>query len=173
MRAPGAVDVEPTGAGLAAEDDVLPHGQVVGEHEVLEHHADAGVDGVGWRAGMMFAAVDVDRALIGAVGAIEGLHQRRLAGAVLADDGVDLPGCAREVDAVVGDHAREALDDVAQLDRREVESCATAVTHVFPLSIGRRAVSNSDTTPGETAGGTVEHQRARIKVWSAPRSRRR
>ena len=34
-------------------------------------------------------AVDGDRALVGSVGAVERLHQRRLAGAVLADDGVD------------------------------------------------------------------------------------
>ena len=34
-------------------------------------------------------AVDDDRALVGPVRAVERLHQRRLAGAVLADDGVD------------------------------------------------------------------------------------
>ena len=45
--------------------------------------------------------------------AVEDLHQRRLAGAVLADDGVDRAGRDREVDAVVGDHAGEALDDAA------------------------------------------------------------
>ena len=61
-------------------------------------------------------AVDGDRALVGPVGAVERLHQRRLAGAVLADDGVDGAGAHREVDAVVGDHAGEALDDAAQLD---------------------------------------------------------
>ena len=36
-------------ARLAAEDDVLQHGEVVGQHEVLVHHADAGGDGVGGR----------------------------------------------------------------------------------------------------------------------------
>ena len=34
-------------AGLVAEDDVLPHREVVGQHEVLEHHPDSCVDGVG------------------------------------------------------------------------------------------------------------------------------
>ncbi|GAA3048468.1 hypothetical protein GCM10020000_30910 [Streptomyces olivoverticillatus] len=32
---------------LGAEDDVLKDGEVVGEHEVLVHHADAAPDGVG------------------------------------------------------------------------------------------------------------------------------
>ncbi len=63
-------------------------------------------------------AVDGDRALVGPVRAVERLHQRRLAGAVLADDGVDGTGAHGQVDAVVGDDTREPLDDVAQLDRR-------------------------------------------------------
>ena len=77
---------------------------------------------------MALVAVDDDRALVGPVRAVEGLHQRRLAGAVLADDGVDRAGADREVDAVVGDDAGEALDDVAQLDRDRhvavVRTCA-------------------------------------------------
>jgi hypothetical protein len=55
-------------------------------------------------------------ALVGLVGAVEGLHQGGLAGAVLADDRVDRAGSDGEVDPVVGDHAGEPLDDVAQLD---------------------------------------------------------
>src|SRR6187397_668648 len=71
---------------------------------MLEHHADA----------------DGDRSLVGPVGAVERFHQRRLAGTVLADDGVDGPGADREVDTVVGDYARETFDDVAQLDRDRI-----------------------------------------------------
>ena len=40
-------------------------------------------------------AVDDDRALVGTVRAVERLHQRALAGAVLADDGVDRAARAR------------------------------------------------------------------------------
>ena len=69
------------------------------------------------RAEVLLLAVDEDRALVGLVGAVQRLHQRRLAGAVLADDGVDRAAADLEVDAVVGDDAGEALDDVAQLDR--------------------------------------------------------
>ena len=114
----GRADVHPQpGAGLVAEHDVLPDGQVVGQHEVLEHHADADGDGVPRGPERLVDAVDEDAALVGALRAVEDLHQRRLPGPVLADDGVDGAGHHPEVDAVVGDDAREALDDVAQLDR--------------------------------------------------------
>ena len=42
--------------GLGAEDDVLEHGEVVGEHEVLVHHADAGGDGIARRLEVDVAA---------------------------------------------------------------------------------------------------------------------
>ena len=103
-------------ARLATEDDVLPHREVVGEHEVLEDHADAVADRGRRGAEVLHLAVDEDRALVGLMGAVQRLHQRRLAGAVLADDGVDRAAADLEVDAVVGDDAGEALDDVAQLD---------------------------------------------------------
>ena len=63
------------------------------------------------------AAVEQDRALVGAVLAVEGLHQRRLAGAVLADDGVHLAAADPQLDVAVGDDAGEALGDAAQLHR--------------------------------------------------------
>ena len=42
-----------------------------------------------------------------------------LAGAVLAEQGVDLAGPDLEVDAVVGDDTRIALGDAAHLERRD------------------------------------------------------
>ena len=48
--------------------------------------------------------------------AVEDLHQRRLAGAVLAEEGVDLARPDREVDVVVGAERGEILGDA---DRRE------------------------------------------------------
>jgi hypothetical protein len=127
--AAGALDVEPEPAvaWFLAEHDVLPHGEVVGQHEVLEHHADAVGDGVLRRLEVAFLTVDLDGALVGLVRAVEGLHQRRLAGAVLADDRVDGARTHRQVDPVVGHHAGEPLDDVAQLDG---ERCAGDVRRV-------------------------------------------
>ncbi len=108
----------PSCARLVTDDDVLPDGQVVGQHEVLEDHADAGRDGVAGRLEVLFEPVHEHPALVGPMGAVEGLHQGRLAGAVLADDGVDGRRHDPEVHAIVGDDAGEPLDDVAQLDGR-------------------------------------------------------
>ena len=52
----------------------------------------------------------------GCLHAVQDLHQRRLAGAVLAADRVDLSLFHGEVDMVVGDDARETLRDADQLD---------------------------------------------------------
>ena len=61
-------------------------------------------------------AVDADLAVVGLLHAVEDLHQRRLAGAVLPDEGVDGARADGEVDVVVGDDAREALADARQDD---------------------------------------------------------
>ena len=61
-------------------------------------------------------AVDEDLALVGPVEAVEDVHQRRLAGAVLAEQPVDLTGFDHEVDVVVGDDAGEPLGDATELE---------------------------------------------------------
>ena len=59
-----------------------------------------------------------DRRRVGGVHAGEHLHERGLAGAVLADDRVHLAGRAVEVDAVEDPHAEEGLADAAHLEQR-------------------------------------------------------
>ena len=54
--------------------------------------------------------------LSGVAEPVEDVHERRLAGAVLAEQGVDLAGPDVEVDAVVGEHAGVALRDPAHLE---------------------------------------------------------
>ena len=61
-------------------------------------------------------AVDRDGALVRLLHAVEDLHQGRLAGAVLADEGVDGALADGEVDVVVGDDAGEALGDPGEFD---------------------------------------------------------
>jgi hypothetical protein len=48
----------------------------------------------------------------------EDVRQRRLTGAVLAEQRVDLAGSCLEVDVLVRDDSREPLRDSAQRDRR-------------------------------------------------------
>ncbi len=102
---------------LGAEQHVLGDGEVVGEHEVLVHHADPGPDRVGGRAEPDGPAVDADRSLVRLLHAVEDLHQRRLAGAVLPAQGVHLAPADREVDPVVRDDPGVPLRDPGQLDR--------------------------------------------------------
>ncbi len=65
-------------------------------------------------------ALDEDRAGVGAVQAGEDPDQRRLAGAVLAEQAVNLAPPERQVDPVVGEHSGEGLRDPHELDDRRV-----------------------------------------------------
>ena len=56
-------------------------------------------------------AVEQDPPLVGRVEPVEDVHQRRLAGAVLAEERVHFARPEVEVDVVVGEHSREPLRD--------------------------------------------------------------
>jgi hypothetical protein len=90
--AAGLAPVEQAGrAGLLhAEGDVLGHREHRYEHEVLVHHPDAGRDGVLRRGELDLLAVQQDLALVGLQQPVQDVHQGRLAGAVLAEQGVHL-----------------------------------------------------------------------------------
>ena len=89
------------------EQDVLGHGLRRDQREVLVDHPQAGLDRVARRPEHDRPAVEADLALVGPVEAGEDVHQRALAGAVLAEQRVDLAGPQLEVDVVVGEDARE------------------------------------------------------------------
>ncbi len=77
---------------LAAEDDVFGDRECGDEHEVLVHHPDARADR---RAALQPVMSRPETSTVPSVGWIdagEDAHHRRLAGAVLADQRVDLPG---------------------------------------------------------------------------------
>lgn len=99
---------------LAAENHVLQDGEVVGQHEVLVHHADAAGDGVAGAGEGDLLPVDGDGALVRLLHAVEDLHQGRLAGAVLTDEGVDRALADGDRDVLVGDDAGETLGDAVQ-----------------------------------------------------------
>src|SRR3546814_11939782 len=69
-----------------------------------------------WSSDVCSSDLDEDLAAVGLVEAVEDAHQRRLAGAVLADDAVDGSGLHRQADVAVRLHRAEGLADVAQLD---------------------------------------------------------
>jgi hypothetical protein len=111
----GRRQVEERPAGrLGGEHDVLGDRHHRDQHEVLVHHADAGLDRVLGGRDPHRLAVHPDLAGVGLVEPVEDVHQRRLARPVLAQQGVHLAGCELEVDRVVGHQAAEALGDSAQ-----------------------------------------------------------
>ncbi|GAA4193942.1 hypothetical protein GCM10023074_15860 [Microbispora amethystogenes] len=79
------------------------------------NHPDAGGDGVGGGVEAHRRPVDADLPLVGTLHPVEDLHERGLARAVLADDGVDVPSGDAEVDVAVGDDSREPLGDPGEL----------------------------------------------------------
>ena len=121
---------------FGAEDDVLEHGEILDQHEVLVDHADAEGDGVVGRVDDRRLAADADLAAVGLVEAVEDRHQRRLAGAVLADDAVDRAALDLQMDVAVGMDRAETLVDADQLD------CSFRHAEVPPLrflSFGQKA----------------------------------
>ena len=138
---------------FVAENDVLGDGEVVGQHEVLVNHSDAGRDGVGGGAKRASGSVDGDGSLVGLVHAVQRLHQRGLAGTVLADDRVNGARTNREVHIMVGDDAGEGLGDSTQLDR-EVAARERLFRHGSPRSSEPVIAESPGRRPGlsRTAG---------------------
>ena len=105
-------------------------------------------------------AVDAgSRPSSGVVEAVEHVHQRGLAGAVLAQQGVDLARLDDEVDVVVGDQRAEALGDAAQLELHAARS--------FDVD-GAPAISGRGSrVRGRHAGAAAGDARAVRRAWSS------
>ena len=99
---------------LVAEHDVLGDGEHGDQHEVLVHHSDARVHRVAGAGEVLNLVVQQDLALVGLVQPVEHIHQCGLAGAVLAQQCVDLARFDREVNVVVCDQGTEPLGDPAK-----------------------------------------------------------
>ncbi len=107
---------QPATLQLAAEEDVLGHGEVLGEVELLVDEDDArGLGGarIGEATG---DAVDRQLAFARRLVTGEDLHQRRLAGAVLAEQAVDLARLELEANVVQHAHGAEVLADAGEGD---------------------------------------------------------
>ena len=108
-----AVDEGARDARLHPEQDVLGDRHVRGEVELLEDDGDALVVGVARPAQLQGLALEDELAAVRVrpLGAGDDLHQGRLAGTVLAHDGVDRAGLDLERDVLQRLHARVALRD--------------------------------------------------------------
>ena len=83
---------------------------------MLVDHADAGLDGVGRRMENVRHAVNEDLTLVRLVHAVQLAHERALARAVFAEQGMHFTRIHVEVHTGVGQHTGEALDDAAHFD---------------------------------------------------------
>ena len=81
---------------------------------MLEHHRDAERPCRDRIRDAHRLALPLDLARIGLHGAVDDLHERALAGAVLAQHRMDLALGQLEADAVERDHRGVALDDAVQ-----------------------------------------------------------
>jgi hypothetical protein len=77
---------------------------LVDHADPVGHRLTGAPDGYG-------VAADLDGAFVGLVEAVQDVDQRGLPGAVLAEQSVDLASSNLQVDASIGDHAREPLGD--------------------------------------------------------------
>jgi hypothetical protein len=111
--------VEPPAAPrLAADEDVLRRGQVVHQVEFLMDDADAQLLGGARARDVDGLAIEAHLAAVFRVDAGEDLHQRGLAGAVLAHQRVHLVGQQLEVHLVEHTHGLEGLAQVRDRDQR-------------------------------------------------------
>src|SRR5580692_1735956 len=83
---------------------------------MLMHHADAVADRLARGADSDWLAVDADFTSVGFIKAVQNRHQRRFAGAVLADNAVNHSAFDDEIDVVVGVNRAEALIDTDEFD---------------------------------------------------------
>ena len=105
----GAVEAAPA----VAQAKVLQHRQLADQAEMLVNHGDAARERVGGSARAVGVPAEQESAAIGPIEAEDQVAQRRLAGAVLAQQAVDLAGAKFEVDVGKRCERSEALADTA------------------------------------------------------------
>src|SRR6266446_206676 len=121
---PVAPEVEPSaqeiaaGAAVKSGHQVLEHRHAAKELRGLEGTAQSEAGDLARLTVQQRPAREHDLALLRAVNAADDVEERRLAGAVGADQAADLAAICREVDAVERFHAAEAEGKVAHAQER-------------------------------------------------------
>jgi hypothetical protein len=113
---PAVEQPEPREAGLVAEVDVLGEREVRDEFQLLADDAQTLVERVADRGQPHRLTVEAEFARIGLEVAVEDADQRRLAGAVVADEAEDLARVDRDRDAAQRLDPAEALADAVGRD---------------------------------------------------------
>ena len=112
LRLTRAVDIDAEAGRRVGQQQVFRDREVRAEVQFLENDADAVAGGVAHRTEADRLAIEQDATEGRLLGPGENLHQRRLAGAVLADQHVDRAGTNAEVDTAKSDRAGIDLHDL-------------------------------------------------------------
>ncbi len=96
-----------------AKHQILDDRQARHQKHMLKDGADSEIEALAWRADDYRPAGNQDLALVGLLHAGKNADQSRLAGTVLAQQHMNLAGAELQRDALVGDHSRKPLGDVA------------------------------------------------------------
>ena len=129
-----------TAADLPAEEHVGGGVEVRRQGEVLVHGLDAQAVGVERRVERHRLAVEEDLPVVGGMDPRQHLDERRLAGAVVADQRRHRAGVDDEVGALQGVDRAERLDEHRALRAREWRSRSPIVHLCLPSSSRRRTV---------------------------------
>ena len=148
----GRTFVEQEARPIQTQEHVLGDGLRRHEREVLMDHPQPGRDRVARRAEGHRLAVHEDLAAVRPIQPGQHVHQGALAGAVLAQEGVDLAGAQVEIDVVVREHARKLFDDAAGLDGQR--------RRLRPRRGGARGVGEGHRSGPETARPAGDRPRA-------------
>jgi hypothetical protein len=121
-----ALERAPADQRLAPCEEIARDAHQRHSREVLVNGGDAAIQRIARRRELHRLISQADLPLSGTVHAGKDLDQRRLAGAVVAEQAMDLARLHREGHAVERDHRAEILADIAQLDQRRHQrvSCA-------------------------------------------------
>ena len=152
--------------GLVAQHHVFGHRQLVDQHEVLMHHADAKPDGNAGACDFAGLPLDVNLPVIRLLQSEQHLHEGGFARAVFAANGVDFPFFDRELHLVVGQDA-VAVDLCHTLNPENFTQCFPPLSKGGPV---RAAPSRRHTFP-RLRPGAPSFRKARL--FSLFRDRRR
>ena len=112
----GIVDEPQSPTFLPAEKHIRRHREVFDQRQFLMDDRNAGRFRILGASKPHLAARNEERAVVGLVDAREDLHQRALAGAVFAADGMHLAATHFNRDAIEGHNARKSLGNAVHAD---------------------------------------------------------
>src|SRR5207237_7725953 len=98
-----------------SQHNILRHSQRGNEHKVLVNHTNLQANSIARSGYVNMLVIDENYTAVRVNQAIEDVHQGGFACAVFSNQGVNLSLTNRQVDVIVGNHARPGLGDVAHL----------------------------------------------------------